>query len=320
MSGICIVFLLLIVGIHSQGLEINTEYSWRLANIGELSPVNSTHEIIIEKMDKMKICDTEWEKSHEHPRPYWVWDDPNMDMFDSSKFCETISNKKGILFVGDSIQALFFRTLIASIGGEKVSTSGNDNKWVACNGVNFTLVWNGYLDHRVDQEWCQTPHETLCVPFASPDILKDYDVLIMNTGAHYRTDDVLIPNMESTASIVSDIMFELHDNPLLIYRNTVPGHKECNDNIFGKPIGGVLEAEEYVDSFGGKYHWNEFKHQNDKVFGIFGNYGFELMDVYTPTIMRSDSHLGGKDCLHYCIPGPADHWVRMLMNMFMVRA
>lgn len=76
-----------------------------------------------------------------------------------------------------------------------------------------------------------------------------------------------------------------------------------------------MEAEEYVDSYGERFHWNEFKHQNEKVFEIFGKYGFELMDVYTPTIMRSDSHVGGKDCLHYCMPGPADHWIRMLMHI-----
>lgn len=50
--------------------------------------------------------------------------------------------------------------------------------------------------------------------------------------------------------------------------------------------------------------------------------GWKLLDAYSPVMMRADSHMGpridgkGKDdCLHYCIPGPIDHWVVLLQNI-----
>ena len=46
--------------------------------------------------------------------------------------------------------------------------------------------------------------------------------------------------------------------------------------------------------------------------------GWRLIDSYTPTVLRPDLHIGGNDCLHYCIPGPTDHWVRLLYNVLLV--
>ena len=43
-----------------------------------------------------------------------------------------------------------------------------------------------------------------------------------------------------------------------------------------------------------------------------------MLDAYTPTIMRRDMHGHEGDGLHYCIPGPVDHWVRLLYNMLLV--
>jgi hypothetical protein len=42
------------------------------------------------------------------------------------------------------------------------------------------------------------------------------------------------------------------------------------------------------------------------------------LDFAKPTELRSDSHIGGKDCLHYCIPGPEDNWVVWIMDAIMV--
>lgn len=45
--------------------------------------------------------------------------------------------------------------------------------------------------------------------------------------------------------------------------------------------------------------------------------GWKLLDAYTPTILRADLHNGGEDCVHYCMPGPIDHWVVLLYNMLL---
>ena len=43
-----------------------------------------------------------------------------------------------------------------------------------------------------------------------------------------------------------------------------------------------------------------------------------LLDAYTPTVLRADMHGRKGDGLHYCIPGPLDHWVSLLYNMLLV--
>lgn len=44
--------------------------------------------------------------------------------------------------------------------------------------------------------------------------------------------------------------------------------------------------------------------------------GWTLLDAYGPTILRADSH-AGEDGLHYCVPGPIDHWVTLLYNILL---
>lgn len=68
----------------------------------------------------------------------------------------------------------------------------------------------------------------------------------------------------------------------------------------------------------GKWNWSGFPKLNElleKAFLDDPEDGWRLLDVYTPTVLRADSHVGGPDCLHYCIPGPVDHWVRLFYNM-----
>lgn len=49
--------------------------------------------------------------------------------------------------------------------------------------------------------------------------------------------------------------------------------------------------------------------------------GWRLLDAYTPTVLRADGHHGvGEDCLHYCVPGPVDHWVTLLYNILLSEA
>lgn len=48
--------------------------------------------------------------------------------------------------------------------------------------------------------------------------------------------------------------------------------------------------------------------------------GWTLMDIYSPTVLRADSHHGNGDCLHSCMPGPVDHWVTLFYNILLVQS
>ncbi|CAM9681598.1 unnamed protein product [Ectocarpus sp. 4 AP-2014] len=47
------------------------------------------------------------------------------------------------------------------------------------------------------------------------------------------------------------------------------------------------------------------------------NGGWTLLDAYSPTILRADFHASEEDGLHYCLPGPIDHWVVLLYNILL---
>lgn len=75
------------------------------------------------------------------------------------------------------------------------------------------------------------------------------------------------------------------------------------------------------------YHWKDFHAYNEILEEAFLNksvHEWVLLDAYSPTILRADSHPGeagaALDCLHYCMPGPVDHWVRLLYNVLVVDA
>lgn len=74
------------------------------------------------------------------------------------------------------------------------------------------------------------------------------------------------------------------------------------------------------------FDWDTFQDRNAVLEDAFlspegsggGSGSWQLLDAYSPTLLRADSHIGGRDCLHYCAPGPADHWVVLLYNMLLV--
>ena len=66
-----------------------------------------------------------------------------------------------------------------------------------------------------------------------------------------------------------------------------------------------------------RYHWDRFPHQNGISKRIVDASGSIFVDVASITRNRPDSHVDqGKDCLHYCLPGPIDTWTQVLFNVF----
>ena len=67
-----------------------------------------------------------------------------------------------------------------------------------------------------------------------------------------------------------------------------------------------------------KYVWRFFDSFNAQLEEAFSaRDGWKLLDAFSPTHLRADNHIGGSDCLHYCVPGPADHWITLLYNILL---
>ncbi|CAI5941543.1 unnamed protein product [Closterium sp. NIES-65] len=138
---------------------------------------------------------------------------------------------------------------------------------------------------------------------------KRVAAIVLNRGAHYTEDEQLVSELYATLSAIRTVA----PNVLLIYRNTPPGHAHCKRH--SKPLRYRQDAAQLP------YHWGDFGRQNELARRVVERYGGVYWDVDTATGLRPDGHVmlkdGRADCLHYCLPGPADTWVRMLFNMLM---
>ncbi|CAN0037514.1 unnamed protein product [Ectocarpus fasciculatus] len=291
------------------------------------------------------ICYQTWAEHHgsEEPMPYYTWDaaECSLDDVDEEKFCRVMEGRKGILLVGERVSCAsdyhVVRTLVSVLRATSEPIHSkyqlhHARKWGACNGevkIAFyrsdfldTTTWrNAFLDGLCDLR--NPKRGAKCDVFADDETLKEYDTVIINSGAHPRSLDEYRETMETASKELTASMKRLHgDDALLIVRNTPPGHGGCTERTFDGPVD-VETALDLVSSGPHSYLWDRFPEYNAILEEAFlGNAtdGWIELDAYTPTLLRPDYHLGGDespDCLHYCIPGPIDHWVRLLYNMLL---
>lgn len=183
-----------------------------------------------------------------------------------------------------------------------------------CRGaVRIGFVRNDILDTNTQvatqSEKCFAPHGTTqCEPWATAELLGSFDVIVVNSGAHFVEDGRYKKLMSEAANAISTVA---RKDSLVIFRSTVPGHQGCNDAL--APFDSISEAEHDTQAQPW-YEGDRFAGHNIIAKEIFERAGFVYMDVYTSTILRRDMHVGGNDCLHYCLPGPSMSWVDILIH------
>jgi hypothetical protein len=138
--------------------------------------------------------------------------------------------------------------------------------------------------------------------------VSNNSVLFINRGAHYREDAEVLQTLRGT-------LLHLHSlapGALTVFRNTPPGHVHYGD----KALPSAARSHFDVGGPGDYYNWTKFLTQNDKVRELVEGLREELgggrllyLDVDNSTSLRPDHH---RDGLHYCVPGPQDHWTELL--------
>jgi hypothetical protein len=161
---------------------------------------------------------------------------------------------------------------------------------------------------------------------------KNFDVLILNKGAHY------VPYKTSTADTIATAMFlkrltKEYPNIKIFYRTSSPGHPESS--LYGsKAITTPLLTEPSswlnITSFSQyqryvlKYHWDSFATMNDVTISILHTFTdktkFSVLHVAEMTLLRPDGHRCAatglcEDELHYYLPSVIDNWVVVLQNL-----
>lgn len=108
------------------------------------------------------------------------------------------------------------------------------------------------------------------------------------------------------------VIRETAPEALVIYRSSFIGHPFCNDAQ--GPLEQPLTDEELKRL---PFGWSETKRRNAIAKAVVEAAGGLYVDLAAMTELRPDSHVGGQDCVRYCIPGPLDATVQLLYNVFL---
>ncbi|CAN0105017.1 unnamed protein product [Scytosiphon promiscuus] len=307
---------------------------WRKCDGGvEDSPANTGNFTGPWKTTRTEIrCSQAWaEENREGTMPYWSWEasECRLESVDAAKFCDVVEGRKGILFVGDSLTGQMIDTLAAILRATVVDhVLLTSDSFSACDGT-FEFSWyrNDFLDTRTDgfdTVHCEDPDISMshCKVFADDSTLSQFDTLIVNAGAHIRSGGLPAYGemMKNASERLTESMKRLHgENSILVVRNTVPGHSSSYERMFDGPVD-LETALALVGEGPPVYRWTGISDKNKLLEEAFtAADGWTLLDAYGPTVLRADSH-AGDDGLHYCVPGPIDHWVKLLYNILLEKA
>ena len=150
-------------------------------------------------------------------------------------------------------------------------------------------------------------------------------VLILNRGAHYQNDTILLTELRHN---LEEVRVWLHECAKLeikchfFWRTTVPGHPGCGK--FTEPVNNALELMEAMvqnlsnyDNLSLTYHWYDYQHQNKLVLEELERSGlpYQILDGYYLNVLRPDQHRAHEnDCLHSCYPGKMDVYSQLLLH------
>mmetsp|Transcript_37560 Transcript_37560/g.83959 ORF Transcript_37560/g.83959 Transcript_37560/m.83959 type:complete len:459 (-) Transcript_37560:189-1565(-) len=272
--------------------------------------------------------DYSWQVSHskcQHPvlRP-----------FDRAAFCRIIRSGTdgGALFVGDSLSLAFEFSLKNALLQEAYNSSAEYATARGCDMSNKKVraavklcpkaadgweLWVGSV--RADRNLLLYTEEELYIKikddksnfeespgFTAIFLEKSPSLLVMNRGAHYEPTPKVLRDLNRTLSFI----FCESPGTSVVFRATVPGHFHPDTDFFKEPLETIPATwNKYERAF--NYHQMMDQNREVQRFLAAAFPQVIFLDVATSTILRRDGH---RDYLHYCVPGPMDHWVTLLYN------
>lgn len=146
-------------------------------------------------------------------------------------------------------------------------------------------------------------------------------IIVINKGAHYDTDDILISQVRAVLNYVT----KTFPQAVVVWRNTVPGHVNCSR------ISTPLSVPQDLSFVNPAWHWADFAVQNELMRQLVATEfpSVIYMDVYSAGVLRADLHVSyfklppdDSDCLHHRsgMPSPTDHWAELLYNVLHQKA
>lgn len=271
---------------------------------------------------------------------FFSWSTPtcSLPQFSPTAMCHAMRGRT-LMFVGDSLTIAHWETTLQAMahGRPSMMGSGRHNGCVSQSDGPAMLSWHiahtydfcaelGALPFNVSYT-CHNHILSGYFPATTPEIL-DYNrtwrahrdhlraldsgpglVLVVNRGAWVRED------IDVAAGMYSMMRFVREDLPktLFVFRSSNMAHRGCREYSTPRARG-----EPLLEPSGGAnepptWRWSFFPGQARRIVKpIVEDNRFVargvVLDVLPAMQLRPDAHTD--DCLHYCIPGPIDQWVR----------
>ncbi|CAG8466369.1 16077_t:CDS:1 [Acaulospora colombiana] len=243
----------------------------------------------------------------------YVWKTPTecpMPKFDVSQACSMFSGKS-FLLVGDILHFQLHELFLDYFSDDSVQCYGEisckehvlcdvdpNNNWKTSK---MMFVRNDIISLTKN---ASNVNKILEYPWLMK--IRHFNVIIINKGHHWQNDvsfrKGLIDLMNYLRKGFPDI--------LIIYKATTLGHLNCQ--AAKKPLSSPPNATE-LESL--PYHWGEIHRQNLIAREIVETAGGVFLDLESVMITRVDGHIGARDCLRWCIPGPMDVWLDFLFHI-----
>lgn len=164
------------------------------------------------------------------------------------------------------------------------------------------------LRRKMDQKHGDPRGDLIEWPFVVGGLLKRFQILLLNRAPVLESDEEFIQGLMGTLKTIR----KQNPESLVIYRSTGIGHPFCDE------AAGPLEQRLTDDEMKKLPHgWSELNRRNAIARELIEGAGGVFVDLAALSDVRPDGHIGGQDCLRYCIPGPLTGWAQILYQVFL---
>ncbi|KAI8095365.1 hypothetical protein BDF21DRAFT_329317 [Thamnidium elegans] len=244
----------------------------------------------------------------------YVWQskcDTNIEL-DGAQWCKVLHGRH-LLVVGDLVQYQLHELFLDTLRDGPAVCFGELNCKVCTDpfpDTRLRYLRNDILSIRrkMNPNGGHPKADVIEWPFTSSSIMRGYPIVILNRAPVIEGDDTFIKGLIETLRT----MRKANPNALVIYRSTGIGHPFCDDAT-GPLESPLTDQQLKLLPFG----WSEVARRNAIARVIVEAAGGVFVDLAALTDLRPDGHVGGQDCLRYCIPGPLDSWAQILYQVFL---
>lgn len=272
------------------------------------------------------------EQYQQRPYPTWKWvphdaSRSTVSLYNSSASCEWttwriptfchILQGATVLITGDSLSWEHFSSLVLLLGGAAHNSFQLQSKVFQMNIGHAVCHGQTRIVGRRDDR-LQNVSGTLLDHEFPP------TVLVLNRGAHYQNDTILLTELRRNLDDVRVWLRQCDSYQIkchFFWRTTVPGHPGCGN--FTEPVNDLAAMETIIQDLSNydnrslTWHWYDYQHQNNLVLNELEKSGlpYHILDGYYLNTLRPDGHRANEDdCLHSCYPGKMDVYSQLMLH------